>query len=189
PRKGVRGIVGRAPVAALGAECGREMRVGEAYVVRDAETDDRLNETDRLAYRATQIGAVICVPLHKAGRFTAAMAVHQKSEREWTTEEVALVRTVVARCWETLERARSEARYRGRLDYAVRSSGIGFWYCNLPFDELSWDERVKDHFFLPKEARVTIDLFYERIHPDDREATRAAIDTAIANHASYDIVY
>lgn len=189
PRNGVRSIVGRWPVVAFGPECVRQMRAGEAYVVSDSELDERLTEKDRLAYRATQIGAVICVPLHKAGKFTAAMAVHQRSAREWTTEEVALVRTVVARCWEALERARSEARYRGRWDYAVRSSGIGFWYCNLPFDELTWDERVKDHFFLPKDERVTIELFYERIHPDDREATRAAIDVAIADHTSYDIVY
>ena len=28
---------------------------------------------------------------------------------------------------------------RARLDYATRLSGIGFWYCDLPFDELEWD--------------------------------------------------
>jgi signal transduction histidine kinase/PAS domain-containing protein len=189
PRNGARSIVGRWPVAAFGAECVRQMLAGEAYVVDDSETDPRISEGDRLAYRATEIGAVICVPLHKAAKFTAAMAVHQKVARNWSAEEIALVRRVVARCWEALERARSEARYRGRLDYAVRLSGIGFWYCNLPFDELTWDERVKEHFFLPKDARVTIDLFYERIHPTDRDVTRAAIDASIANHSSYDVVY
>lgn len=189
PRNGARSIVGRWPVAAFGAECVRHMRSGDAYVVVDAEHDPRITEEDKIAYRATEIRAVICVPLHKAGKFTAAMAVHQKHGRNWTASEIALVRQVVARCWEALERARSEARYRGRLDYAVRLSGIGFWYCNLPFDELIWDDRVKEHFFLPKDARVTIDLFYEMIHPADREATRAAIDASIVNHTSYDVVY
>ena len=42
---------------------------------------------------------------------------------------------------------RALALDRARLDYATRLSGIGFWYCDLPFDELQWDERVKDHFF------------------------------------------
>lgn len=189
PRNGARSIVGRWPVAAFGPECVRQMRAGEAYVVIDSENDPRIAEEHRLAYRATEIRAVICVPLHKAGKFTAAMAVHQKVVRDWAPEEVTLVRQVVARCWEALERARSEAHYRSRLDYAVRLSGIGFWYCNLPFDELVWDERVKEHFFLPKDARVTIDLFYERIHPDDRESTRVAIEQSIVNHTSYDVVY
>jgi GAF domain-containing protein len=45
-------------------------------VVDDAEVDPRVTLADRAAYEKTQIRAVICVPLHKAGRFVAAMAVH-----------------------------------------------------------------------------------------------------------------
>lgn len=189
PRNGVRSIVGRWPVAAFGPDCVRKMHAGEAYVVDDSESDPRIEQEHRVSYRATEIRAVICVPLHKGGKFTAAMGVHQKVARTWSAEEIALVRQVVARCWEALERCRSEARYRNRLDYAVRLAGVGFWYCNLPFDELTWDDRVKEHFFLPKDARVTIELFYQRIHPDDREATRAAINASIVNHTSYDVVY
>ncbi|MBL8013329.1 MAG: response regulator, partial [Candidatus Omnitrophica bacterium] len=50
---------------------------------------------------------VICVPLHKAGKFTAAMAVHQTTPRHWTQEEIKLVGMVVARCWESLERSKT----------------------------------------------------------------------------------
>jgi len=78
---------------------------------------------------------------------------------------------------------------RARLDYAVQLSGIGFWYCDLPFDELNWDDRVKDHFWLPSDARVTIDTFYERIHPEDRESTRAAIAHSNAHGTHYDVYY
>ena len=88
-----------------------------------------------------------------------------------------------------LAREHALAESRSRLDYAVRLSRIGFWYGDLPFDELSWDEQVKEHFFLPAAARVTINTFYERIHPDDREATRAAIAASIASRDSYDVVY
>lgn len=84
---------------------------------------------------------------------------------------------------------RALALSRARLDYATRLSGIGFWYCDLPFDQLEWDDRVKEHFFFPPTARITIDDFYARIHEDDREPTRTAIDTSIRTHAPYDIVY
>ncbi len=76
-----------------------------------------------------------------------------------------------------------------RLDYATRLSGIGFWYCDLPFDELKWDERVKDHFFFEPTARITIDDFYARIHEEDRERTREAIDGSIRHRTPYDIIY
>ena len=98
---------------------------------------------------------------------------------------VSLVRDVT-------ERAAAEqalALNRSRLDYATRLSGVGFWYCDLPFHELLWDDRVKDHFFFAPTARITIDDFYARIHEEDRAATREAIDTSICNRTPYDIVY
>lgn len=100
-------IVGRWPVASFGAACTRCMLNGESFVVTDCETDPRLTPDDLAAYRATQIRAVICVPLHKAGKFTAAMAVHQGTPRQWTPDDIDLVELVGARCWESLERARA----------------------------------------------------------------------------------
>ena len=78
---------------------------------------------------------------------------------------------------------------RARLDYATRLSGIGFWYCDLPFDRLEWDVRVKQHFFFEPSDRITIDDFYARIHEDDRLATRDAIERSIRDKTAYDIVY
>jgi len=311
-------IVGRWPVAAFGPACVRDMLEGRAYVVTDTDTHPAISEEHLPAYRATNIRAVICVPLHKQGRFTAAMAVHQDRVRTWLPEEIELVSLVVARCWEALERARitrtlqeSEARYRAmveaspdcvtltaadgkllqinpaglamieadtesavlgssiyeliapahraaferlnervcqgergslalelvgkrggrrwmelsavpltltkdaqrahlaiardmtarmeaeralaqsraRLDYAVKLSGVGFWYCDLPFDELIWDERVKAHFFFAPDARITIDDFYAHLHPEDRESTREEIERSIDTQMPYDVVY
>jgi PAS domain S-box-containing protein len=76
-----------------------------------------------------------------------------------------------------------------RLAFVRRSSGVGFWYCDLPFNELEWDELVKAHFHLPSNARVTIDTFYERIHPDDRERTRRAMEQSIAERTPYEVDY
>ncbi len=72
-----------------------------------------------------------------------------------------------------------------RLAFVRRSSGVGFWYCDLPFDQFQWDELVKEHFHLPADTSVTEDTFYERIHPDDREPTRKAIEQSIAAHEPY----
>ncbi|OAI57823.1 hypothetical protein AYO49_01795 [Verrucomicrobiaceae bacterium SCGC AG-212-N21] len=69
------------------------------------------------------------------------------------------------------------------------ASHVGVWFCDLPFDRLVWDQHVKEHFWLPPDARVTIDLFYERLHPEDRERTRAAIEESIAQRTRYDVGY
>ena len=84
---------------------------------------------------------------------------------------------------------RALAFNRSRLDYATRLSGVGFWYCDLPFERLEWDERVKEHFFFPPTARITIEDFYSRIHEEDRAPTRQAIEASIREKTPYDIVY
>jgi len=84
---------------------------------------------------------------------------------------------------------RALALDRARLDYAIRLSGVGFFYCDLPFGELQWDERVKDHFFFAPTDRITIDDFYARMHPEDRAQTRDAIDASIRDRTPYDIAY
>lgn len=98
-------IVGRYRFDDFGAECLRLMREGRPYVVADSETDPRTAEV-RDAYRGTQIRSVVCVPLHKAGRFVAAMAVHQKTMREWQPSDIEMLLAVANRCWESIERAR-----------------------------------------------------------------------------------
>ncbi|MBA3889107.1 MAG: GAF domain-containing protein [Gemmatimonadaceae bacterium] len=107
-------IVGRFSFSAFGAEVLRLMHANVAYVVEDVAADPQVTAADRAAYEQTQIAAVICVPLHKAGRFVAAMAVHQRATRRWTPEEIELVTTVVQRCWESLERARALRSLRAR---------------------------------------------------------------------------
>lgn len=98
---------------------------------------------------------------------------------------LAITRDVTAR-------KRAEATLREqqeRFDMVKEASQVGFWFCDLPLDKLQWDKRVKEHFWLPAEAEVTIDTFYQRLHPDDRERTRQTIADSIANDLPYDIEY
>lgn len=104
-------IVGRWEVAAFGAACVRAMLAGVPFVVADTDADPAITAADLPAYRATNIRAGICVPLHKKGRFTAAMGVHQSHPRYWTSAEVTLVQLVVGRCWEALDRQHLDDLY------------------------------------------------------------------------------
>lgn len=78
---------------------------------------------------------------------------------------------------------------RERAEFVADAAEVGFWFCDLPFDKLIWDKRVKTHFWLPPDADVTIHTFYERLHPEDRESTRRAIERSIATNTQYDVEY
>jgi PAS domain S-box-containing protein len=78
---------------------------------------------------------------------------------------------------------------RARFDIVREGVQVGFWFCDLPFDKLIWDSRVKEHFWLAPDAEVTIDIFYQQLHPDDRERTRQTIGESIENKTQYEIEY
>lgn len=105
-RGDMRSIVGDYAMSSFGAEVLRLMRENKPYVVHDVDNDPQITPDDLAAYRQMEIQSVICVPLHKNGRFAACMAVHQKEPRYWTIEEVELVQFVANRFWESIERAR-----------------------------------------------------------------------------------
>ncbi|MGA9737635.1 MAG: response regulator [Candidatus Sulfotelmatobacter sp.] len=83
----------------------------------------------------------------------------------------------------------SARKQRERFDLVAEASQVGFWFCDLPFDKLIWDHKVKEHFWLPSDAEVTIDTFYERLHPEDRDRTHQAISESIENDTPYNIEY
>jgi PAS domain S-box-containing protein len=189
--RGVPSIVGRWPVAAFGPECARCMLLNEPYVVDDVDLDPRAG-SDLEAYRKTNIQAVICVPLHKAGKFAAAIAVHQTKPRAWSPAEVELVRTVVNRCWESLERTRAaralqEAAQRQAL--AVEAASLGDWSWDVATDLVTCSPRAAEIFGIGSGPLITWTAMQGLLHPDDRETASKAVTRAIAAHGQYDVEY
>ncbi len=72
------------------------MLANEPFVLDDVDQDARVTADDYAAIAAPEYSPAICVPLHKDGRLSAAMAVHQATSRKWTASEVELMTTVVA---------------------------------------------------------------------------------------------
>jgi signal transduction histidine kinase/CheY-like chemotaxis protein len=105
----VASIVGRMRFRDFGEEVLQLMREDRPFVADDVDSHQPPvgNPAGNLAaYHATQIQAVVCAPLHKDGKFVAAMAVHSRTPRIWLPHEVELVQLVAQRCWESLQRGR-----------------------------------------------------------------------------------
>lgn len=76
-----------------------------------------------------------------------------------------------------------------QLRLAAEAAEIGSFSWNVPPGELVWDAQCKAHFWLPPDADVNLQLFYARMHPEDRERTRAAVEAAIVSDDNYDIEF
>ncbi|MBX3170737.1 MAG: PAS domain-containing protein [Candidatus Eremiobacteraeota bacterium] len=187
---GVDSIVGRYTFSQFGNEGLRLNRAGQAYVVEDAESDARV--VDVLdSYRATKIRAAICVGLLKAGRFVAALAVHQARPRRWRQDEVELVTQVANRCWESIERARLERdrklsaeRYRTLVD----SLSSLVWMTDprglVIEPNPSWEQFTGQTFAEYRERG-----WLDALHPEDRATVgdiwRATLEKQMRYEATY----
>ncbi len=103
-------IVGHYHLADFGRLAVRNLSAGEPLVVNDNLRE--LAPEEAATFQSIGIAATICMPLVKAGRLTALMAIHDKVPRQWTSAELALTREVTERSWAHVERVGAEAELR-----------------------------------------------------------------------------
>ena len=118
---------GKYPVSGFDSEISRQLRSGKSLVVHDVERE-LTDAGGRSAFLAFGIRSAICVPILKAGRLVAMLGVHQIKPRQWSTEEVELIRSIAERCWSQVQRARAEQaliRSETRLRLILESATVG----------------------------------------------------------------
>jgi PAS domain S-box-containing protein len=166
---------------------------GEVVRVTDAETDDLTRGySDILAGRHAI--AFVNVPVIEREGLVAILYVSNATPREWSDNDIALIRDVAERTRNYSERLRSAADLRKseeQLRLATEASDIGFWDIDMMARTLFLTPNVKAMFGLAPQAETSLQTYNAAVHPDDRDrnvaAFRAAADPDV--RASYDVEY
>ena len=93
----------------LSGEFLRAARAGEPIVIRDTDTDPRV---DAEAFRAIGIRGDVVVPILKDGAWPGIIAVCTPGPRDWRPDEVTLIVEVAHRVFPLIERVRAEEALR-----------------------------------------------------------------------------
>lgn len=80
-------------------------------------------------------------------------------------------------------------RLQARFEAVSKATGLGVWYSDLPADELIWNDRVKEHFWMEPDQKVHMEDFFRHVHPEDRREVSLALEAAVRDGAAYDIEY
>jgi PAS domain S-box-containing protein len=108
------------------------------------------------------IAAIGEIERNEAGRPTRLIGVHQDITERKKAEAASL--KVAAELLSTEE----------RLRLATDAADIGWWDVEEGHGRLSWPPRVKAMFGISQDAPVSMDDFYNGLHPDDRSRVAAA---------------
>ena len=167
-------------------------RAGRQIVFRDSRNDPGFTPDERAAHIAIDIIAAIGVPLVKEGKLVAILTVHNAQPRNWTDDEIAIVRETAERTWAAVERSRSEASQReseARFRVLTESLPQLVWSA-LPdgrFDYLS--RQWVAYTGVPEAEQLDLRWLDLVIHPEDRERTLEHWLGAVAGRHSYEIEY
>lgn len=189
---GAPSIVGHYSLKDFGQLAVEKLSAGEPLVINN--NLEEIAPEEAATFQAIGITATICMPLIKNGRLTALMAIHDNKPRQWTTDELDLLREVTARSWDSVRRAGAVEALRQQeeqLRLVVEAGEVGIWDLDIASDRLFWPPRVKTMFGIADDAEISMKDFYDGLHPDDRDATSAAFAAALDPHrrAVYDVEY
>ena len=128
------------------------------------------------------------------GAVLGTFAMYYAEPREPSPADLEIVATVAGAAALLIERRRMVAALADseeRLRLAVEHAEIGFWDVDAVHDALIWPPRTKALFGISADVPVTMQDFYDGLHPDDREATSRAFAASAdpGRRALYDVDY
>ena len=138
--EGVEPIVGSFRLSSFGPEMAAQQRRGGPSVARDVVREFGSPEA-LAAYDAIQVRSYVLMPLVRGGRLVALMSVDHREPRDWSPEEVELVRTVTERAWALVERARAERALRdlnSALEARVEERTAALTRANRDLDQFAY---------------------------------------------------
>lgn len=97
------------PLRAIGSGHLERCRIGETTAIGDVATNTLTSDS---AFADIGTSAIISAPILRLGTWFAGLYTHHSKPREWTQEEVALVREVADQTWDGVERARARQALR-----------------------------------------------------------------------------
>ncbi|HUF04700.1 MAG TPA: PAS domain S-box protein [Aridibacter sp.] len=80
---------------------------------------------------------------------------------------------------ERLEQEQALRDSEEKLHIALASNRCGYFEYEIESGDLEWDRLLKDIWGVRDDEPTTLELFYEGLHPDDRDETRRAIERSL----------
>lgn len=146
---------------------------------------------------ALKQGLHVCgsIPIRSAqGALLGAVMLYHSELRAPLPADIEIIDFVVHTVGLVVHRARADSAIRfseARLRLAVEHADVGFWDVDFVQNILVWPSQTKAMFGISADVPVTLQDFYDGLHPEDRKATLEAFTAAAdpVHRALYEVDY
>jgi PAS domain S-box-containing protein len=167
------------------APLARAILAGRRLAIDDTQSDPCVGEI-RPALADLPIGAQIVLPLVRGEGSTVALAVHQRTPRRWTDEDLAIAEEAAGRAWAEVERTRAEQALRAseeRMRLAIGTTGMVTWEWLPAADRITTSDSFAAVYGLPSLSAA--EDGFALVLPDDRERHREKVRRIATKGGSY----
>jgi PAS domain S-box-containing protein len=158
-------------------------------VVPDVSADSRFKPNPLLA--GSGAVSVLNVVIRGPGWPFGVLALCAVTPRHFLAEEVDFAQSMANVLGTAAARHKIDLALRSereRLRLALDAGGMGDWHWDLVTGRVSWSEAVERIYGLvPGTFAGTLDAYRSLIHPEDRDASAAVVEAALAGDEPFEV--
>jgi len=180
------------PIGPCAGSCGTAAYRGSPVIVSDIATDPLWEVADHRASALSYgLRASWSYPiLSSEGKVLGTVCLYYREPRSPSPSDLDLIELAVHLARVAIERKESEEQLRRSeafLAEGQRLSHTGSWGWNASTGKVTWSQ---EHFRIlgldPQAINPSLDVFWERVHPDNRTGLRRAFDSAIRDKRDFE---
>jgi PAS domain S-box-containing protein len=141
--------------------------------------------------RAKRPRSVLCLPIVKQTRLIGALYLENNlTPRAFTSDRVAVLELLASQAAISLENAKLYSDLRRSEAYLAQGQNIshtGSFGWNISSGDIYWSEEIGKILEYDEAVKPTLELVFQRIHPDERDLTQQTLDRATRNKENFDL--
>src|ERR1700754_2906588 len=165
------------------------IRTRESLVLDDASAGSLYSEDEYVRQKSPR--SVLCLPIVKQTKLIGALYLENNlTPRAFTSDRVAVLEMLASQAAISLENATLYSDLQRSEAFLAEGQSIshtGSFGWNVVNGEIYWSEETYDIFEYDRALKPTLELVFQRIHPDDRDRAQQAIDHATNEKTDFDI--
>jgi len=165
------------------------VRTRESVVLDDASVSDLYAKDEYV--RARHARSILCLPIVNQSNLIGVLYLENNlTPFAFTSDRVTVLELLASQAAISLENAQLYSELQRSETFLVEGQSLsqtGSFGWTLPSQEIEWSAETFKIFQYDAGVKPTLELIFQRIHPEDKHLVRQTLDLAVKDGTEFDI--